>query len=502
MTVRLPALGELRRIAADFRLDLADTELEVFRGLMEGVFESYARIDELVEPGLAVKYPRSMGNRPSADDNPWNAWYWRCSIDGAPTGKLAGKRIAVKDNVCVAGVPMMNGSSVLEGYVPEIDATIVTRILDSGGEIIGKAVCEHLCFSGASHTSDTGPVRNPADPSRSAGGSSSGSAALLAGGAADLAIGGDQGGSIRIPAAWCGVVGHKPTYGLVPYTGVFPIEMTLDHVGPMATTVADAALLLEAIAGADGLDPRQPGDVPTDAYTAALTGDIRDIRVGILKEGFAWPGVSEPEIDAQVWNAAESLTGLAGDVAEVSIPMHRDGIHLWNAIAIEGATTLMITGNGMGTNWKGHYTTSLLDFFGRSRITRANEFSLTVKMTALVGQYMQDSYQGRYYARAQNLARSLGDAYDAALLDVDVLLMPTVPMKATQIPPQDAGVVESMSRTLEMVPNTCPFDVTGHPALTVPCGHIDGLPLGMMIVGRPWDDATVLRVGDAYERCR
>ena len=152
---------------------------------------------------------------------------------------------------------MMNGTSTLEGYVPDVDATIVTRILDAGGFILGKAVCESLCFSGGSHTSDTGPVRNPHNTDYTTGGSSSGSAALVAAGEVDLAIGGDQGGSIRIPASWCGIYGLKPTYGLVPYTGIFPIELTLDHTGPMARSVADVALLLEAIAGPDGLDPRQ-----------------------------------------------------------------------------------------------------------------------------------------------------------------------------------------------------------------------------------------------------
>src|SRR5918911_2761076 len=162
-----------------------------------------------------------------------NAWYWRCEIHGAPEGPLAGKTVAIKDNVCVAGVPMMNGSATLEGYVPEVDATVVTRILDAGGTILGKAVCEDLCFSGGSFTPHTGPVLNPRDPFRQAGGSSCGSAALVAAGDVDLATGGDQGGSIRIPSCWSGIVGHKPTHGLVPYTGVFPIELTLDHAGPM-----------------------------------------------------------------------------------------------------------------------------------------------------------------------------------------------------------------------------------------------------------------------------
>src|SRR5881392_222749 len=247
---------------------------------MSAGIESYRRIDQLTEPTLAVRYPRTGGYRPSADENPLNAWYQKCTIKGTSSGILAGKRIAIKDNVCVAGVPMMNGSSALEGYVPEFDATIVTRILDAGGEIVGKSVCEHLCFSGGSHTSDTGPVLNPHDPKRSAGGSSSGSAALVVSGECDLAIGGDQGGSIRIPSAYCGAVGHKPTYGLVPYTGVFPIELTLDHTGPIGRSAAEVALLLEAIAGRDGLDPRQSGAVRTEPYTKKLPGDVHGLRIG------------------------------------------------------------------------------------------------------------------------------------------------------------------------------------------------------------------------------
>src|SRR6266702_4027966 len=360
-----PTIEQLRETAQTYDLHLTDADLESFTGLMGAVLESYRRIDQLPEPALTVRYPRSGGYRPSAEENPLNAWYQKCSIKGASTGILAGKRIAIKDNVCVAGVPMMNGSSVLEGYVPEFDATIVTRILDAGGEIIGKSVCEHLCFSGGSHTSDTGPVLNPHDPKRSAGGSSSGSTALVVSGDCDLAIGGDQGGSIRIPSSYCGAVGHKATYGLVPYTGVFPIELTLDHTGPIGRSAADVALFLEVIAGPDGLDPRQPPGLRTEAYTKRLTGDAKGLRIGIVNEGFGWPN-SESDVDAMVRQAAQRLSRAGATVSEVSIPLHRDGVHVWNAIAVEGATMLMVAGNSMGTNWKGHYTTSLLDFYGRS----------------------------------------------------------------------------------------------------------------------------------------
>jgi amidase len=297
-------------------------------------------------------------------------------------------------------------------------------------------------------------------------------------------------------------VGLKATYGLVPYTGVFPIELTLDHTGPIARSAADCALLLEAIAGPDGLDPRQPSTVRTDPYTRALTGDARGLRVGIVREGFGWPGASEPDVDRLVREAGQRLSQAGATVTDVSVPLHRDGIHIWNAIAVEGATMLMVAGNSMGTNWKGHYTTSLLDFYGRSRRVRANDLSETVKLVILLGQYMQDNYQGRYYAKAQNLARVLRAAYDEAFTQADLLVMPTTPMKATPIPPPNASREEYVARALEMIANTCPFDVTGHPAITVPCGMSDGLPVGMMLVGRQWEDGTVLRAAHAFEQLR
>ena len=288
MAVKRPTVEEIFRIADAYNLNPSPADVDSYIELSQPILDSYARLDQLTAPTLPVKYPRSPGARPQPEDNPLGAWYWRCDISGPQGGLLSGKTVAIKDNVCVAGVPMMNGTSVLEGYVPDVDATIVTRILDAGGSIRGKAVCESLCFSGGSHTSDTGPVHNPHDPTRTAGGSSSGSAALVAAGEVDMAIGGDQGGSIRIPASWCGIYGLKPTYGLVPYTGVFPIELTLDHTGPMARTAADVALMLEAIAGPDGLDPRQQAGLSGQAYTQALTGDVSGLRIGIVQEGL-WP---------------------------------------------------------------------------------------------------------------------------------------------------------------------------------------------------------------------
>lgn len=499
MKIKRPTLDDIELIAQQFGLELSVEDLASFQGLMEGPIASYERIDEMVEPKPAVKYPRTMGYRPEPEENPLNAWYYKCSIKGARSGRLKGRTVAVKDNVCVAGIPMMNGASVLEGYVPDIDATVVTRLLDAGAEIVGKAVCENLCFSGGSHTTDTGPVRNPHNPEHSTGGSSSGSAALVAAGEVDMAVGGDQGGSIRMPASWCGVYGLKPTHGLVPYTGAFPIELTLDHLGPITRTVEDCAVMLEAIAGEDGMDPRQR-NVRTARYSKALTGDISDLKIGVVTEGFAWEGASEDDVDGYVREAGEAFASIGATVETISVPLHRDGIHIWNAIAIEGANALMVKGNSMGTNWEGYYNVGLLDAFARGRLTRANDLSETTKLVMLMGQYMEDQYHGRYYAKGQNLGWKLRNAYDARLQEYDLLLMPTLPMKATRIPEKGCPREEYVARALEMVINTAPFDVSGHPAMTVPCAKSDGLPVGAMLIGRHWDESTVLRAAHAFEQ--
>jgi hypothetical protein len=205
---RPPSSRELEDLARGLGLPVTTEEAKAYATLCEGLAPSYARLDELPEPTRPVRYNRDGGSAPAASENPYGAWAWRCEIAGASGGPLAGVRVGVKDNICVAGLPMRNGSRTLEGYTPHSDATVVERILDAGGIIVGKTVCEDLCFSGGSHTSHPAPVRNPHNPRHSAGGSSSGSAAAIAAGDVTMCLGGDQGGSVRTPAAWCGCVGR------------------------------------------------------------------------------------------------------------------------------------------------------------------------------------------------------------------------------------------------------------------------------------------------------
>ncbi|MEY4252818.1 MAG: hypothetical protein RLZZ566_288 [Pseudomonadota bacterium] len=496
-TVKRPTVDQMHAIVESLHMNMSSREVAEYLEIMEGTFQSYDRLTQLPDNLPPVRYPRTPGIKPSPADNPLNGWAVKSEVRGAAHGPLSGKRVVLKDNVCLAGVPMMNGASSLEGYVPDVDATLVTRILDAGGTIAGKAHCEYFCLSGGSHTNAAGPVHNPYRYGYSAGGSSSGSAALVGAGELDLAIGGDQGGSIRMPASWCGIYGMKPTHGLVPYTGVMPIEATIDHAGPMTANVADNALLLEVIAGADGLDPRQYSP-RVDRYTAALGRGVSGLRIGVLLEGFNRTD-SESDVDHKVRQAADRFRAMGAIVEDVSVPMHMDGPAIWTAIAVEGLQAQMMNGNGMGFNWKGLYTTSLLDAHSAWR-ARADELSPSLKVSMMAGEYFIKNYRGHFYAKAQNLSRVLAKAYDDALSRYDLLLLPTVPMKATPLPPANASLKLYVQRALEMLGNTCPLDVTGHPAMSVPCGMSNGLPIGVQLVAKHWDESTIYRAAHAFEQ--
>lgn len=497
MGVPVPSTDELGAIAASFGLSPSDDELAAYRELVAGSLAAYDTVEDLYQQ-QAPAVPERHSWRPAPADNPFGAWYRRCAVREYDDGLLAGRRVAIKDNVDVAGVPMMNGSATLEGFVPRADATVVRRILEAGGEIAGKAVCEDLCFSGGSHTAATGAVRNPWDPSRSAGGSSCGSAVLVATGQVDMAIAGDQGGSVRMPAGWSGVVGIKTTFGLVPYTGAFPIEYTIDNLGPIARTVDDVALLLTAIAGPDGMDHRQ-ASVPSGVdYTAGLDRDPADLRVAVVSEGFDHPN-SEQEVDKTVRAALGNLAAAGADVREISIPEHLWAPAVWSVIATEGSAWQMLRGNGYGLNHKGRYNPEIMQAFAEGWRRHGDEVSHSVKFVALCGQYTLNLLGGSCYAKAQNLRPLVRAGYDRALESCDVLCYPTLPMRATVLPPADCSVADYVARALEMVPNTLPCSVTGHPTINVPAGLSDGLPVGMSFVARHWDETTALAAAKAYE---
>ena len=496
-SVQPPTPAEIREYAKRHHIDLRDDEIADFEAAIVGTLTGYERLDELPDYRPRVEYTdRDPGYRPDAEEDPLNAFVTKCEVRGADDGPLAGYEVGLKDNVNLAGVEMTLGSKLFEGYVPSTDATIVTRLLDAGATITGKLNMEDMAFSGSGELSATGPVLNPVDPDYIAGGSSSGSAAAVGTGDVDVAIGGDQGGSIRIPAAWSGIVGHKPTHGLVPYTGIAGLGRSFDHAGPMCASVEDCARVLEAIAGEDGLDPRQ-GAVPTDDYLEALSDDPSEVTVGVVEEGFDH-AESEPGVDETVREALSAFESAGATVRDVSVPMHLDGLAIWNAIAIEG-TAATVSSECVGHFGKGFYDTQLADAFGRARRAHADDYLTTLKLTLVLGEYLSDEYRGRYYAKAQNLGRKLAETYDDALADVDVLAMPTTPQTAHEVD-ETLTRLEAIDRALNMLSNTSPFDVTGHPAISVPAGESDGLPVGLMLAGKRFDDASVLSSAYAFEQ--
>ncbi len=283
----------------------------------------------------------------------------------------------------------------------------------------------------------------------------------------------------------------------MPYTGIAPLEITLDTCGPMTANVRDNALLLEVIAGPDGIDSRQRG-VAAGRYVEALDGGVQGLRIGVLTEGFGHPN-SEPDVDRRVRQAAERLAKLGATVGDVSVPAHAHGFPVWAAIRGDAACVTLLEMNGAGINHEGLYVTSLMQKAMAWR-ARADDFADTLKVATIFSKYTLERYGGRYYGKAQNIRRRLRAAYDAVFAVHDLLLLPTVPMKATPIPKKGATPQEITRRSWEPTRNTCPFNVTGHPAISLTCGIEDGRPIGLMLVARYCDEATIYRAAAAFER--
>lgn len=497
MTFQLPDRRKIQALAGEFGQNLDDRAADALRSYFEPFGQGFAYLESESGQLPPVRYPERSFTPPDADDNPLGAWSVRTSLPGKKNGPLAGKRVAVKDCIFVADVPMMYGTDILEGFRPDFDATVVTRLLDAGAEIAGKAVCEYLCLHGGSGTASSGIVRNPRNPKYASGGSSSGSAALVASGAVDIALGTDQAGSVRIPSSWCGTVGMKATHGLVPYTGIPGMEASVDHVGPITATVSENALALEILAGIDGFDGRQHAIIEHD-YTNALGKPVTGMKIGVLREGFAQPG-SAAAVDATVRAGAEQFRALGAEVRELSVPMHLPGAIIWSGVVIESVCHALHMG-GVNFNVDGLCSPALTDAMSGWQ-ARLRDVPINVLMVLVFGRYME-RFGGRFYARAKNLVPRLRQAYDQALSEYDLLLLPTTITQASRLPESpdkmtDEFIVQDLFSTSA---NACQFNITGHPAISIPCGSAGGLPVGMMLVGKHFDELTLYRAASAFEQ--
>jgi amidase len=503
----VPDVDEVVAVAKELGIHLGPEEAVLYRKyLMEQLreFDTFvqARLEEPKPPMVSAARP--PGYRPRPEEDPLNAWMWKCRIEGAADGLLAGKTVSCKDHIAVAGMPMSFGSFALEGFIPDFDATVVTRVLQAGGTIIGKNVMNGLSggFGTGGAIGDYGRPLNPHHHDHVTGGSSSGSAAAVAAGEVDIAFGGDQGGSIRIPAAFCGIIGHKPTFGLVSHFGIgFGADQSIDYTGPMTRSVEDAAAALQATAGYDPYDPRQTRDVPSRVDVLGRLADgVSGLRLGVLEEGFDG---AEGDVRDLVLAAVDVLARTGADVAKVSIPAHHAIRMAQAALMGEGALALFKTGF-FGAFTKTYYPASLIAAVNQLWASQADVLAPRSKLALIAAEVSRRHYHGRVYAKAQNVRPTYVKAYDVALADVDVLVMPTCLMTAPKNH-TPGSYLEAVEDNLTMLNrsgsrNTMPFNYTGHPALAVPVGKSSaGLPVSMQLVGRFFEDPLLMRVAYAYQ---
>jgi amidase len=454
-----------------------------------GVFD---RLDKIAEPMVELRYPdRDRGRPPTAAEDPCHAIIRWCEVPGAPEGPLSGLRIGVKDNIAVAGVPMTEGVRRSPQIVPTEDAVVVERLLDAGARITAKTT---MTLADPAF----GVPRNPHDPRFTAGASSSGSAIAVATGLVDAAIGSDQGGSVRNPAAYCGIVGMKPTHGLVPSYGLAYWDHTLDHLGPMTGTVAMNAALLEVMAGDDWRDPHSGWPRPMPGhYAGAAAEGIAGLRIGVIEESLEPAGCSAGTLEA-FERACERLRDLGATVEPVSIPLWTDGAVIWLAVLTFGLVA-MADSNGQGYGHSGRIDVNRLSTVAAEYRLGQRELPWLASTLPLAYEYLQETQAGVPFGKAANLRLELRRQIDRCLDNVDLLITPTAttgPERLDELQSQEF----SLSPLTKAMANTTPANLTGHPALSVPSGPgDDGLPTGLQIMGRKFGEYAVYRAGFSFE---
>jgi len=428
-----------------------------------------------------------------------NAYITEQRIEGADDGPLAGKTVAVKDNISTEGVETTCGSKMLDGYVPPYDATVVERLKEAGATINGKANMDEFGMGTTTETSHFGATLNPADTNRVPGGSSGGSAAAVAAGEADLALGSDTGGSVRAPAAFCGVVGIKPTYGLVSRYGLVAYANSLEQIGPIAPTVEEAAGLLDVIAGSDDRDATTVEEGDDSNYAAAADGDVEGMTIGIPTE--LVEGADERVVET-FRDAIDDLEAQGAETVEVSMPSVEKAVAAYYVIAMSEASSNLARFDGTryglnaveagdyddlseAGNWNEAFATAREEGFGEE-----------VKRRILLGTFaLSAGYHDKYYAKAQDAREWIKQDFDESLQEADVLASPTMP-----VPPFELGEGLEDPRTMYLADaNTVPVNLADLPAISVPAGESDGLPVGLQFVGPKYGEETIVRAASALE---
>ena len=411
---------------------------------------------------------------------------------GAPLPPLAGVPVAIKDVMVTRGVRTTAGSKILENFVPPYDCTAVVRLEAAGAVVLGKLNCDEFAMGSSTENSAYHPVHNPRDKSRVPGGSSGGSAAAVAAGMAVATLGSDTGGSIRQPASFCGVVGLKPTYGRVSRYGLIAFASSLDHIGPFAKTVKEAALVLRTIAGRDPMDSTS-ADVPVPDYVAELEKPVQGLKVGVAREYFG-DGL-DPEVRAAVEAAIQKLAELGCEVVPVSLPHTEYAIPKYYIVATAEASSNLARYDGVRYGFRAPKSRTLSEMYRR---TRDGGFGIEVKRRIMLGTYaLSAGYYDAYYLKAQKVRTLLTRDFDEAFKKVDVIAAPTCPTPAFRL---GEKVNDPLAMYLADI-YTVTANLAGVPGISLPCGeNHEKLPIGLQLFGRHFDEATLLRVAHSYER--
>ena len=443
---------------------------------------------EAVEPSIHA-YTEVTVERARADADRIDA----LRASGADLPPLAGVPLAIKDNLCTRGVRTTCSSRMLENFVPPYESTVTSRLWDSGAVLLGKTNLDEFAMGSSTETSVFGPSRNPWNPEKVPGGSSGGSAAAVAAGECVASLGSDTGGSIRQPAAFCGVVGLKPTYGRVSRYGLVAFASSLDQVGPFANSVADAAELLQVIAGADPRDSTCL-KAPVPDYRAALQQPVAGLKVGIVRECFEAEGL-DPAVKASVMAAAQQLEALGCELVDVSCPRFNDGIATYYVIAPSEASANLARYDGVKYGFRADDANSLAEMTARSR---AEGFGDEVKRRILIGTYaLSAGYVDAYYKKAQQVRTLIRRDFDNAFAAVDVLLTPTSPTTAFGFGAHSDDPLAMYLADLL----TIPANMAGLPAISLPCGFdAGGLPIGVQLITGVLQEERLLQVAHHFEQ--
>jgi aspartyl-tRNA(Asn)/glutamyl-tRNA(Gln) amidotransferase subunit A len=418
-----------------------------------------------------------------------NAFITEERIEGGDDGPLSGETVAVKDNISTEGVRTTCGSAMLADYVPPYDATVVSRLKDAGATIVGKSNMDEFGMGTTTETSAFGPTRNPVDTDRVPGGSSGGSAAAVAAGEADLALGSDTGGSIRCPAAFCGVVGIKPTYGLVSRYGLVAYANSLEQIGPIAPSVEEAAALLDVIAGPDSNDSTTVDDGQDSNYAAAATADVEGLTLGVPVELIE--GADEAVVEA-FWDSISALEAQGATYEEVSLESIEHALAAYYVIAMSEASSNLARFDGVRygvSGGEGNWNES----FAKAR---EEGFGAEVKRRILLGTYaLSAGYHDKYYKKAQDARAWVRQDFESVFEDVDLVASPTMPVR----PPELGESLDDPLQLYLMDANTVPVNLANLPAISVPAGDAEGLPVGLQLVAPKFDEATMIRAASAVE---